>query len=284
MTNQKTNAIILVGTSSKKSKLIYEYDGQGPKNKGLVTVNTINNKPIILGILTALHNSDYINQNRIGVVGPKNELEKIINHDTRIIEEESTIFENAKKAYNEISPNGEKTFFITCDVPFITSEPINKFISKCENYDEDFYFGLVNIKNIPPETEQLKKSMKFHLKGKGYYRAGNMFMIKGKKIKDSELIASQIESAFEKRRTANFFARLELYASLAKPYWKEFLIHAGGFLTEQKVEYAIKREVGIDIKLIDIKDPRIAVDIDYQRDYDYIKKNYPKIKKILDNK
>ena len=58
MATSKINAIILAGTHNQKKKLIDEYDGQGPKNKGLVT--QITGKPLILGVLDCLRNSDYI--------------------------------------------------------------------------------------------------------------------------------------------------------------------------------------------------------------------------------
>ena len=41
----KVNAIILAGTSNKKKRLIDEHDGQGPKNKALIT--QITGRPLI---------------------------------------------------------------------------------------------------------------------------------------------------------------------------------------------------------------------------------------------
>ena len=62
MADNKVNAIIMAGTHRRKKRLIDEYDGQGPKNKALLT--QITGKSLILNSLDALRKSKYINQNR----------------------------------------------------------------------------------------------------------------------------------------------------------------------------------------------------------------------------
>jgi len=269
----KVNAIILAGTHNQKKKLIDEHDGQGPKNKGLVT--QITGKPLILSVLDALKNSQYINQNNITIIGPRPKLRQIINDDFLILPEKKRFIDNAKTAYDELSINGEKTLFMPSDLPYISSQTIDDFLLKCNQYDnKDLYFCFIDVKNIPKKIEQFKISTKFHLKGKGSYRTANMILFEGRRIKDRDLLENQIEKVFEKRRTTNRLARYALYWTMAAPYWKEIIMHSFGCLTEQRVEYAIKRGAGIDIKLIETIDIRAAIDIDYQEDYDYLKKNF----------
>jgi len=282
----KLNAIILAGTSTKKSKLIYEhylfpYYGLKPENKGLVKIN---NKPVILNVLNALYNSKYVNQDKIAIIGPKQKLEKIIdNQKILFLQEEKTLIENAKKSYDNLSINKEPTFFITCDLPFINTKAIDDFISQCNKYKADFYFPLINVKNIPEKIEELKKSMKFHLKGKGNYRTANMSLFDGKKIKDRTLLEDQINRVFENRRTTSCYERLKLYASILKPYWWEIIKHSGlRCLTKENVSSAIKRELGINLQLIETQYPETAVDIDYQKDYEIIKEYYEQIKEDIE--
>ncbi len=277
MVNNKINAIILAGTHKQKKRLINENDGKGPKNKALV--NKITGKPLILGVLDCLKNSKYINQDNITIIGPRPKLKSIISDEkVLILPEKTRLIDNARTAYDELSINGEKTIFIPSDMLFLnskTSKTIDNFISQCNEYpNNDFYFCFINQKNVPPEIKQLKISMKFNLKGKGNYRTANLALFEGKRIKNRDLLENQIEKVFENRRTTNLFARYLLYANIITPYWKEIIKHSFKSLTEQDVEKAIKREAGINIKLIETKDIRLVADVDYQKDYEYFKENF----------
>ena len=275
----KINAIIMAGTSKKKRKLIDEDDGRGPKNKALVTVHK---EPVILNVLQALKNSKYINSNNIVVIGPRPELRDIIkDSEALILPEEKRFIDNARKAYGKISPNGERTFITSCDLPYINAEAIEDFVMECEKYYADFYFSLINAKNIPKKLERLNKSMKFYLEQEGY-KTSNMSIFEGRKVKNRKKLEYEIEKVFSLRRTISIPAFKRLYGTF-KHYKEEFKKHRNRNLTEQDVTTAIKREVGIELKLIITKNPKSAIDIDYKRDYKYIKKNYWKIKEILDN-
>ena len=106
----KVNAIILAGTHADETKLI------NGKNKAFLEIN---NKPIIYYTLQVLQDCDYINQNKIAVVGPRKNLEEIIqNKKIKIIDESSNpndskrFLENCAASYDYISPNGERTVFL----------------------------------------------------------------------------------------------------------------------------------------------------------------------------
>jgi len=269
------NAIILAGTPKKKKKLINEYDGKGPKNKAFVS--QITGKPLVCGVLDCLRSSKYVNQDNITIIGPRPDLMKII-HDKKvlILPEKIRLIDNARTAYDELSIHGEKTIFITSDLPCLNSntpEAIDDVIEKCLQYEADFYFSIINAKNIPQSIENLKKVAKFHLKGKGDYRTANLCLFEGKRIKNRDILESQIEKTFEKRRTSNRIARYALYGAIAAPYWKEIIKHTFKQLTERDAEKAVKREAGIDFKLIETTDQRLVIDVDSQRDYKFLKGN-----------
>ena len=278
--SEKLNAIILAGTDYKKDKLIDEYDREGPKNKSLVKIS---NEPVILNVIKALKNSQYINKDKIAVIGPKQKLEKIIkenNPKILIIQEKRTAKENAKKAYDILSPSGEKTYFIVSDLPFIKPKTIDNFISNCNN-NSNFYFGLIEEKNIPKEIEQFKKSMKLHLHKKGKYRTANMGVFESNGMKNRKTIEHELEKIFERRRTTGLIPKWKLYARLAKKYWKEIIIYSLGLLTQENFESSIKRKMGIKFKFIEIKEADAAADIDYQEEFEFFKKNYEKLRKKI---
>jgi len=273
----KINAIVLAGTHADKSKLIYN------KNKALLEIH---GEPIINRVLNALKKSNYIS--RIAVVGPRRELEQIIETDVKIIQEskapkESRRFiENAIRGYNILSPNGEKTLFAPSDLPFISAECIENFILKCNN-DAAFYFGIINVKNIPKWIEEFKKSARFHLKDKGSYRTANMVLAEGAKITDIELLESEIEKAFPKRRTNSLYSKFRLYGFIFKKYPVKTLKYLSGRLKEKDVESAFKKGLNLSFKFIETKDPRTAIDIDYKEEYEFIRANYQMIAEYISN-
>lgn len=277
---EKVNAIILAGTGYKK-RLIDEHDGLGIKNKGLVTVYK---KPLVVYVLQRLQNSDYIDQNKVGIVGPKEKLEKIIGSNVNIINEEKTLFKNARKAYDKLSPNGERTLFIACDLPFVNTNTMDNFIKQCNNHlDKRFYFQAINTKNIPKEIEPFKKTKKFHLKERGYYRTANMALFEGAGIKDRGAFENQARDVSEARRITSFLAFLRLMWAAGR-FTPEIFKHysPGGFLrtrglTQEEVETAIEKKVHIPFKLIETTDWRAAADIDYQTDFEFFKRNYEDI-------
>lgn len=270
------NAIVMAGTHADKSKLVY---GQ---NKSLVKVDE---EPLVTHVLDALNGVKYIDKR--AVVGPKEELGKIVRDDVRIIEEskapkESRRFiENAIHSYNILSPNGERTLFISSDLPLIATETIEDFVLMCDKSKAAFYFSLINTKNIPSYIEQFKKSARFYLKGRGYYRTANMALFDRSKMKNSEQLEAEIAKAFPLRRTTTKLARLCLYCSIAGKYPTETLKYIAGFLTEEDLKSAFRRTPGLDVEFPEIIDPRAAVEVDYEEEYDFLKKNYGWIKEEL---
>ena len=269
---KKANAIILAGTHADKTKLIYG------KNKAFLEIN---NKPLVINVLDALKNAELIDD--IGIVGPKKQLEKII--DNILIIEEShapkesrRFIENALRTYNILSPQGERTFFITSDLPLVSSETIDDFVSKCNNFDAALYFSLINSDNIPDEINSFKKSTRLYLKGSGYFRTANMTLYEGSKIKDKEFIESQIERAFPQRRTASKLSKFRLYWFMAKTYPMEVVKYLACSLTKEGIEAAFRKKPGEKLKLIETEDSRASIEIDYEEEYEFIKKNYGKLK------
>ena len=264
------NAIILAGTHADKSKLIY---GQ---NKAF---HEINNKPIILNVLQALQNSDYVD--KIAVVGPREKLEKIIDPNTIDILDESLaptesrrFIENAVGTYNFIKNKYNKKRIVIApgDLFCATPEIMEKFVLDCNNHKASFCFNIINAKNIPPELEQFKKSDGLYLKDrKGFFRTGNLVLYDDSDIgnEQKEFTEGLIRKAFPIRRTNSKTARCRFYAFLAWTYpirtglyLTKRVLNIGPGLTEQGLKKSFKRKPGISFELIKTRDWRAAADID----------------------
>jgi len=277
MADKKVNAVILAGTHADKSKLI-----QG-RNKSFLEIN---GQPIVLNSLQALQNAESIAD--IGIVGPRQDLETVTSDSTVKIVDESLgpkesrrFIENALNGYHAVSPNGERTLYITSDLPFIVPQTIDDFVAQTEKYQASLNFGMINTDNIPAEILPFKKSSNFRLKGKGEYKTANMVLFDSANIEDREFLESQIEKAFPMRRTTSPVSKVRLAWFLAKSYPKEiFKYYFLKNLTEKDVESAFRRRPGLSFKLIETTDPRALIDIDYGADYDFIQQNYEQISRM----
>lgn len=275
MTTSKINAIVLAGTHADKTKLIY---GQ---NKAFLEIN---GQPVINNVVNALKQAESID--KIAIVGPA-ELEEIVGQEiiieSRARKEARRFIENVMTPYNTLSRFSKRALFVPCDLPFISSETIDDFVSNCGD-NADFYFGLINIEDIPPEIEPFKKSSGFYLKErKGYFRTANLVLFDGSNVSDKkrEYMESFVERAFPIRRTTSALAYLRLAGFIARNYFPEavkYFIQKN--LTEKDIINALKRKPGISIRLVETKDPRSVMDIDYPEEYEFIKANYERLSKI----
>tara|TARA_Y100000310_G_C20672377_1_gene811011 strand:+ start:63 stop:926 length:864 start_codon:yes stop_codon:yes gene_type:complete len=284
MVAQKINAIVLAGTSRREKRSIDEHDGLGRKNPTLVKLN---GKPVIKNIVQALRGSEYINQDKIGIVGPEEELKQILKDDSIYYRQGKSFIENCVGTYDALSPNGEKTLFLPCDLPFIAPETITDFLKQCENHDARYYYGLINIKNIPKQIEPFKKTKKLHLRGRGYYRTANLNVFEGAGVEDRKTIEHYVRNAFEARRVKNIPAIGKLIWNAGKfipdilKYFSPRGLKIRG-LTNNEIETAIGKKLKLPFKLIETTDWRAAADIDYQEDFEFFKKNYEFLKQKAD--
>tara|TARA_Y100000310_G_C20682805_1_gene817035 strand:- start:1103 stop:1948 length:846 start_codon:yes stop_codon:yes gene_type:complete len=279
--SNKVNAIVLAGIPASKDKRIKE------ENKALLELNNI---PLCLYVVQALQNSESIS--RIGIVGPKKELEKIIlnRNEIKIInqslapKESRRFIENCINGHNNLSKNGEKTLFTPCDLPFIKSQDIDNFILEAEKYNAAFHYGVINVNNIPKEIELLKKCRKSLFKGEGDYRTAGLFLFDGTKIKNREPLEYQLERAFPMRRTSSFLSKVILYSFLAKKFRKEIFKYLTHTLTRKNIEDAVEDKLGFSFKLTDVESARAIVDIDDIEEYEFIKKHFDYLSEELDSK
>ena len=283
--SNKIIAIVPAGIHADPDKLIHG------KNKAFLEIN---GKPIILNVLQALQNSSLIS--RIGVVGPKKELEKVIleKDGIKIInqslapKESRRFIENYISGANALSQNSERILYVMADLPSITSKTIDNFILETEKYNAHFNFGMINVRNIPKEIEQFKKSRTLHLKNKGNYRTANLVLYNNKEIEgiklNQELLESEIERAFPIRRTTSPYSRARLGWFLWRRYPIKFPKYFVMGLKEEEIISAFRKKPKFELKIIDVKDPRAAVEVDYLEEYEYLTKHFDYLTKELDSK
>ncbi|MFW5981646.1 MAG: nucleotidyltransferase family protein [Halanaerobiaceae bacterium] len=150
--------------------------------------------PMLEYVLQAVNNAS--NTGRVVVVGNENELKPAINSkvDT-FIESAESMTENVIRGLNFLH-DSEFILLMTSDIPLITSEIIEDYISAClqnKNADADLYYPIIPKENnemMFPDTERTY----FNLE-EGIYTGGNMVIIRPEVIDNSiPLLKEVLES------------------------------------------------------------------------------------------
>ncbi len=238
------DAVILAGgENSSELKKIAPYD-----NEALIIIG---NYPMIYYVYRALRATPAINN--IIVSGPVEALRNILPREDKLFFVEGG--ENAIDSFAhavtilEGKRVSDKVLVVPTDVPFITSEAIEDFLTCCEASKADFYYPLtckeVNERKYPGVVRTYVRLKE------GVFTGGNLFLLR------SKLIPACLEMGvklFYRRKNPLAMARL-FGVSLV---WKYLL----GRLSIQMAEKRFYEVVGIRGKGIISSYAEVGVDVD----------------------
>ena len=242
------NALILAGKKDsgkleKCSKLT---------NKALLMLNEM---PMVEYIVNALLGSKLVND--IVVVGPEYDLTPFLEKKvTRILESTDSIIENVKIGLDYLKDDGN-ILLLTSDIPLITGEIIDRFITKCEQYDAFFYYPIITQESIIKKYPDTIRSY-FTLK-EGTFCGGNMVIFNSPVFdRNKELV----EELYHNRKDIKKYISI-----LGIKFLVKFLLKT---LTIQEIETKAAQIVGYPVKSITIDDPEVMIDLDKLCDYELI--------------
>lgn len=231
------NTIILAGSQSDES-------WSGFKNKCLIEINK---KTLIEYVIDALKNADDIG--KIVVVGPKDDMADVIGGKVDdIIDSKGSIVENLMKGINYFDSD-EHLLVCTADIPLITADTINDFVTRCKESKGDFCYPVVekslNVK-LYPEMERTYVKVK-----EGTFTGGNITYIKSSVIQSSlpliEKLVDYRKSPFKMARVFGFWFFIKLLL---------------GRLSIEDAEKKVFNILNIKAKCIISEHPEIANDVD----------------------
>jgi GTP:adenosylcobinamide-phosphate guanylyltransferase len=305
----KVNVVILAG--DRKASLLVEDD-----NKAFLKVNNI---PCIIYTLKAFLESE--KAGNIVIVGPSSRLKKTLkeykipeNSRIKIIEQRESLIENCEEGYiasldNLSEPYGTdiksldrekyKEFPVlmsSCDIPIITPEEIDEFITAADTSKYDYYIGLCSeevLKHYYPDNENPGMMLNyFHVK-EGNYRVNNLHLVKPLKIERLEYI----ERMYELRYQKHFFNMFKLLIRILfngrgviRAFFKALKLHMALYCFDRgymKLYPRFKEKVRIDrvfnsighilgtrVSYIITSYGGAALDIDHPEDKEVIEKMY----------
>lgn len=129
--NKMADVIILAGEQPIK----------GMEEAGNKALCLINEKMMIEYVINAVKAADDIKS--VVVVGPKDKLSRHLNSKVdAVIDSGSNIMENVMAGIRYLKPT-ENILICSCDIPLITTEAINDFITRSKALGVDFCYPIV---------------------------------------------------------------------------------------------------------------------------------------------
>ncbi|MDY6826269.1 MAG: nucleotidyltransferase family protein [Bacillota bacterium] len=163
------NAVVLAGSS--EPELLAEM--QGVPNKAFILLKE---KPLLSYVLRALHGAPVLNN--ITVVGPPGDLELLRGGEGlafEIIDQQESLLANLAVAFETMDPE-KLCLVVTADIPLLTADIVEKFISFCAPYEADFYYPILSRETC---VEKYPENIRTYVRLKeGQVTGGNAVLIK----------------------------------------------------------------------------------------------------------
>ena len=237
--------LVLAGGKTKRS--LKKITGQ--EYKALMTINTVNSKPIVCHLVKVLRNTKYISE--IYITGPQE-----VNNLARaqvdgVIQSGQTIMDTLRVSISQFQDE-PYVLIATSDIPLALSKHINNFIKNCFiNPGFDIYYSIINKETYTQCFPSYNLRRVYANLVEGSFTGGNIFLINPRVIIDC---ADIIEQFILFRKHPLKMARI-LGKRIVIKYLKKYLSIRD---LEKLVPHYLKGYTGKAI----LADPEIALDID----------------------
>jgi len=201
--------------------------------------------------------------NRIVIVGPVEELTSLYGGDPgiRLVGSGATPVKSLQQGVDQTDwREGDSTgLVVTSDVPLISSESIQDFISCCGDQSADFYYPIVSQEANERRFPGVKRT---YVKLKdGIFTGGNIFLVNAEVV---ERVAAKAEEFVRLRKSPVAMCRLVGIGFIIK--------YVSGRLTISDAERRVSRLLGIRGVCIISKYAEIGVDVDKPGDLELVRK------------
>ncbi|HHV34789.1 MAG TPA: NTP transferase domain-containing protein [Syntrophomonadaceae bacterium] len=238
--NDKMDAVVLAGGGGIE---------EGAPVKALVPIGS---RLMVDYVIEALRNSKKIE--RIVLVGP-DDLRSIYGQDTGFLfaDQGSTLLGSFVAGVDVIESPNPWVLACTGDIPFLTTEAVDDFISKCCEVEADFYYPILRKETIEKRFPDVKRT--YASLRDGTFTGGNFLLIRQEIISRCLPIA---EEFVRLRKSPLALAKLVGVGML----WK----HLFGQLTVAEAERRVSELVGARGSAVVSSYPEIGVDVDKSSD------------------
>lgn len=223
-------------------------------------------RPMIEYVIKAA--KDSVEVDKIAVIGPGQKIKKAVAESVDlIIEGESSMVDNIKKGFSLLKRDdmarGSDRFvlLLTSDIPLISGEIIDKYISLCSEGKADIYFPVISKKITEMKFPGVKRT--YVNLSDGIYTGGNIVLIRPSVLPG---IIDYISKAISWRKKPFKLSQL-----LGVKFLLKFFM---GNLSLAEIEERITELIGFESRVIITNLPEIGFDIDKPDDLYLMKEKY----------
>jgi molybdopterin-guanine dinucleotide biosynthesis protein A len=243
------NVIVLAGEKKDTSN-----SGEEKVNKAFYKIK---DKYMIEYVVETLRKSSLIN--KIAVVGPKDKLEQAIGYMVdNIVEGTDSIVSNILIAL-EYFPGEKDILIVTSDIPMITREAIEDFITRCKQKNVDLCYSIVDKKANDQKYPGVRRT--YARLWEGQFTGGNVLYF-NPEVKDK--CKDFVEKMLDYRKSPTKMARVLGFAFLLR--------FALGVLTINAIQKKCEALLEIRAAAIVSPYPEIGNDVDRLSDLEFIEK------------
>ena len=113
-------------------------------------------RPMIQWVLDALRESRSVGE--IAVIGPSKELRsRICGQDLVFVDSCDTILNNVKRGLSRFQ-SPQKVLIVTADVPLLTGEAVDDFVSRCQDDSVQVYYSIVRREVVELAFEDISRT------------------------------------------------------------------------------------------------------------------------------
>lgn len=203
--------------------------------------------PMVNYVINALRSSGQVNQ--ILVVSPS-ELKTILPSETIWIECGKSLMENIKRGCASMD---RPSLIATADIPLLTPESVNEFLSLCGDYSNDLYYPLVSRETLErrfPEARRTYVQFK-----EGVFTGGNIFLVNPMIIEKCLVLGQELADL---RKKPLALARRVGISMMLKMLFR--------VLSLTEVQEKASRLLGIKGKAVICNYPEVGMDVDKPAD------------------
>ncbi|KKM09312.1 hypothetical protein SY88_19270 [Clostridiales bacterium PH28_bin88] len=246
----KVDAIILAG-SSNDGKLRECSDAA---NEALITIGE---RIMVDFVVTALRESRYVE--RIAIVGPVEELARYFSHipDLVLAQPGRTAMQSVENGITVLALR-RRVLVVTSDIPLISPDAIDDFISRCGDQQADLYYPIV-----PKEVNEAKypgvKRTYVKLR-EGTFTGGNLFLVNPGIVHQ---VMQKAEELVRLRKSPVALARAVGFSVILKYLLK--------LLSVPEAERKVSRMLGIRGVVVVSHYPEVGIDVDKPSDLELVR-------------
>ncbi|HOB91692.1 MAG: NTP transferase domain-containing protein [Bacillota bacterium] len=209
-------------------------------------------RPMIQWVLDALRESRSVGE--IAVIGPSKELRsRICGQDLVFVDSCDTILNNVKRGLSRFQ-SPQKVLIVTADVPLLTGEAVDDFVSRCQDDSVQVYYSIVRREVVELAFEDISRT--YVTIKDGTFTGGNMLLL------DSDIFdkySDVIDRVISLRKKPLELGMLLGFRCIVKYLFRQLSI----FDIEQRVYNVL----GLKGRAVISDYPGVGVDVDKPKDY-----------------